>query len=255
MAGGTLGPEWAIVATSFALGAAFTVFAAYRLAGSLAIAILVTAFEILIYPRTYSYPKVLAYAAGAWVMIALAAKPSLRRVVLMASVIAVAFLLRHDHGMYIGIASAACIALASRSEGWRVAIRRVAMLTGATAALLLPWILFIALNGGLVAYFGRAAEYARSETSETKLTSWPWDSCPREPQSGQDRSGNGLALLPVATDFPGEARSAAGPLSRAAGVVPWRGGRQAAWLRSCSTGRQCPFRQCQRPCRGPRRCG
>lgn len=59
-----------------------------------------TVLEILIYPRTYAYPKLLAYAVGAWAMMSLAAKPSLRRVTLMASVVAVAFLLRHDHGLY-----------------------------------------------------------------------------------------------------------------------------------------------------------
>ena len=173
LAGDAMAVEWALTATAFALGAACTVVAAQRLSGSLSIAILVTVLEILIFPRTYSYPKILAYAAGAWAMIALAAKPSLRRVVLMAAVTAVAFLLRHDHGLYIGIASAACLALASRTDGWRVATRRVAMLTGSTAMLLLPWILFIALNGGPGAYFETAAEFARSEANASNLRSWP----------------------------------------------------------------------------------
>ena len=39
--------------------------------------------------------------------------------------------------------------------------------------LLLPWILFVALNGGLGAYFETAAEFARSEANASNLKSWP----------------------------------------------------------------------------------
>ena len=70
----------------------------------------------MIFPRTYSYPKIVAYAVAACVMAALAARPSRGRIVLMAAVIAAAFLLRHDHGLYIGVASAACLALARLGE-------------------------------------------------------------------------------------------------------------------------------------------
>ena len=117
IAGDTLGAEWAITAGGFALGAACTVAAAYRLGGLVPIAILVTLLEIVIHPRSFSYPKVLAYAAGAWAMTALAAGPSLRRIVLMSGAIAAAFLLRHDHGLFLGAASAVCVGLASRGNG------------------------------------------------------------------------------------------------------------------------------------------
>ena len=173
LAGDALATEWAIAAAGFALGAACTVAAARRFSGSLLIAVLVTVVEILISPRTYSYPKVLAYAAAACAIVALAARPSRRRIVLMAAIVAVAFLLRHDHGLFIGMASAVCLVVASRTEGWRVAAGRVAVLTAATMVLLLPWILFVALNGGLIAYFQGGIEYARAEADATALTSWP----------------------------------------------------------------------------------
>lgn len=173
LAGDAMAVEWALMATALAIGAACTVIVAHRLSGSLPIAIVVTLLEILIFPRTYSYPKILVYAAGAWAMIALAARPSLRRVLLMAALIAVAFLLRHDHGLYIGVASAVCVALASRTEGWMIAARRVAILTAATAVLLLPWTVFVVSNGGLGAYFDTATEYARAEANASNLKSWP----------------------------------------------------------------------------------
>jgi hypothetical protein len=178
LAGSAIGVEWALSATALAIGAAATVIAAHRLSGSLPIAILVTALEIVIFPRTYSYPKIVAYAVAACVLIAVAAKPSWPRIMATAAVIAVAFLLRHDHGLFIGVAAAVCVALAG--SGWpfsvrqvTAAARRVAVLTGATAALVLPWALFVTLNGGLVDYFARSLEFARDEANATNLRSWP----------------------------------------------------------------------------------
>lgn len=173
VAGHAMATEWTITAAGFAIGAACTVAAGVRLSGSLAIAVLVTVLEILIFPRSYSYPKVLMYGAGAWAIVGLAAQPSRRRIVLTAVIVAIAFLFRHDHGLFIGVASAVCLALATRAEGWRMAAGRVAALTAATAVFLLPWIVFVALNGGLVEYFQGGLEYSRGEANATSLTSWP----------------------------------------------------------------------------------
>jgi hypothetical protein len=173
LAGNSMWVEWVLTATALAIAAACTVIAASRLSGSLVIAVAVTALEVLIFPRTYSYPKIVAYAVAASVMIAVASRPSWRRVVLTAAVIAAAFLLRHDHGLYIGVASALCVALASRADGLAVAARRVAGLTAATAAFLLPWIVFVTLNGGLPAYFETALEFARAEANASNLRAWP----------------------------------------------------------------------------------
>ncbi len=65
LAGDTLVVEWGIAAAGFALGAACTVVVGYRLSKSVVIAVLVAILEFLIYPRTYSYPKVLIYAVAA----------------------------------------------------------------------------------------------------------------------------------------------------------------------------------------------
>ena len=173
LAGDALVTEWAIAAAGFALGAAYTVAAGYRLSGSIVVALLVTIFEVLIYPRTYSYPKVLVYAVASWAMVALALRPSRRRIAIMAAVIAVAFLFRHDHGLFVGVASVACLALASRASGWWIFLRRTGALTAYTIALLLPWIVFIALNGGLVEYFLGGLEYSRAEAVATALAAFP----------------------------------------------------------------------------------
>ena len=173
LAGDTLVTEWAIAAAGFALGAAYTVAVGLRLSGSIVIALLVTIFEVLIYPRTYSYPKVLVYAVASWAMVALLARPSGRRIVIMSAIIAVAFLFRHDHGLFVGLASVACLAMASRANGWWIFAKRTVALTAWTIALLLPWLVFIALNGGLVEYFLGGLEYSRAEAVATALPGLP----------------------------------------------------------------------------------
>lgn len=173
LTGNAMWTEWAITAVAFAGAAACTAVAAYRLSFSLPIAIAVTLLEVLIYPRSYAYPKVLAYAMAACAVLAVAARPSAARLWGSAAVIALAFLFRHDHGLYVGAASAIAVALASRREGWRVARNRVAALVAAVAVCLSPWILFIVLNGGLVAYFAGGLEFARAEAGANLLRSWP----------------------------------------------------------------------------------
>jgi hypothetical protein len=201
--------EWAITAAAFAAAAAFTVAAAHRLSGSIGIAVLVAVLEILIYPRTYAYPKLLPYAVGALAMLAVARNPSRRHVLLMGALVAVAFLLRHDHGLYIGIAGAVCVAVASHTEGWRVMARRVALLTGSAAAFLLPWILFVALNGGLGGYFQTAMEFARAEANASNLKSWPRLSLvPGQPLLGLERPNRPLVQVEWTLDTSDATRQA-----------------------------------------------
>src|SRR5437867_6797079 len=106
------------------------------------------------FPRTYSYPKVLVYAVGACGIVAVACRPSSNRALLaLAALIAMAFLFRHDHGVYLGIASVTAVGLASRPDGWRVALGRGARLAAFVLVMLAPWALFVRVNGGLVPYF------------------------------------------------------------------------------------------------------
>jgi hypothetical protein len=114
----------------------------------------------------------LAYGAAGWAMLVMAANPSNRRLIFTGALIAVAFLLRHDHGAYIGAASVVCVALATGRD-WQLAMRRIAVLVCATAGFVAPWAVYVSLNGGLVNYFDRALEYARIEANATSLKMSP----------------------------------------------------------------------------------
>ena len=150
--GSALGVEFAVVTAGFALGAACTVIAAARLSGSVSIALLVTVFVVALDPRSYSYPKILLYAIAALVMISPRAPDlAVRWLVALAGITAIAFLFRHDHGLFIGIGSFAVI-VASSARGHTPPQRPLAVFVGSLAAFLAPWALFVQLYQGLVQY-------------------------------------------------------------------------------------------------------
>jgi hypothetical protein len=136
----------------------------HRLTGSTALAMIAALVELLIWPRTYSYPKVLLYAAAACAMVAVAASPSRRRVVLAGAVAAIAFLFRHDHGVYIGMAAAATVMLATIPLGWRAMAERVAWLGVPVVILVSPWLGLVAYHQGLGAYIRSGLEFSRAES-------------------------------------------------------------------------------------------
>ena len=91
--------ELLVVASAFAIGAGFTLTAAARLSGSIALALMVTLLEIGLNPRSFGYPKLLLYAIAGWAFVAATRQMTNRRAVLLAALTVVAFLFRHDHGL------------------------------------------------------------------------------------------------------------------------------------------------------------
>ena len=69
---------------------------------------------------------------------------------LMAALTAVAFLLRHDHGVYIGFMMVCFLGL--REWGGAQLWRRLGLYTGVTAGLVLPFLVFVQTTTGLVSY-------------------------------------------------------------------------------------------------------
>ena len=137
--------ELLVVASAFAIGAGFTLATAARLSGSVIVALLVTLLEVGLNPRSFGYPKLLLYAIAGWVLVWAARRMSHPRVVLLAALTVVAFLFRHDHGLYIGAGSLAVIVFASWRDGAQALVRRPAVFAAAVAACLLPWAVFVQL--------------------------------------------------------------------------------------------------------------
>ena len=168
IAGGTPGTELLLVATGFGIGAACTALVVHRLTGSVVLAVSAAIVEIVIAPRTYSYPKVMLYAAAACAIVAVVEKPSRVRICLAAMIAAIAFLFRHDHGLYIGVATLIAVAFGSATAGWNAVSKRSALLVGAAALLVAPWIGFVAYYQGLTDYISSGLEFSRAETERNR---------------------------------------------------------------------------------------
>ncbi len=174
MAGGpALRTEWTVTAGAFAVAAACMTVAGARLSGSVVVGTLGSMLAVVINPRSFSYPKLLLYAVAALVILGAARNPTRLRVFALAVITVVAFLFRHDHGLYIGIGAAAAIVLAGRAHGWTIVVRRGGWFGAWVMALLAPWGMFVAAHGGLVEYVRSAIAFSRVEARYTMLRGWP----------------------------------------------------------------------------------
>ncbi len=172
LSGPTLLSEAILVVVAFGIAAVLTLFLVRDLTGSLLLAVSAVAFEIVIYPRTYSYPKILLYAAAFLVFQRYVARPTNGRLAVMAVTIAVAFLFRHDHGLLLGFGGALTAALATPWEAPRVRLRRVGMLTLGVAVLLLPFLIYVQMSEGLWLYLRTGIEFSRREAAHS-TRAWP----------------------------------------------------------------------------------
>lgn len=167
--GRSLLAEAVLVSVAFGLATALTVFAARRLSGSLAIAVPAALAQLLIFPRSYGYPKLLFYAAAPLVAWWYAARPSVARLAALSALVAIAFLFRHDHGVFLGVAAFVAVALTHAALGpWR-ALARAGLMVAFTVLWLVPYGLYVMRYGGLVDYVRVGAAYSRAEADRTRM--------------------------------------------------------------------------------------
>ena len=123
-----------------------------RLSGSLWLAAGAAVLTAVAAPYLYNYPKVFLYVSAIGLVRLYAHRGSRLLVSLMAAFTALAFLLRHDHGVYI--AGMMVCFLVLREWGDAQVWRRLGLYTGITAGLLLPFAVFVQTTAGLVSYVG-----------------------------------------------------------------------------------------------------
>lgn len=167
---GTLS-EVAFAVTLLAVGAALTFWLAARASGSIVAGLIAGAFHVLLAPRLYNYPKILVYAVAIPLLWRFADRPDARRRCWLAVMTAVAFLFRHDHGVFVAIGMCAVLC-ASVQLSWRARARHALLYGVLTAALLAPYLVFIQLNGGLAPYFRDASSWAARDRDRAPVV-WP----------------------------------------------------------------------------------
>ena len=168
--GRTLFAEAMLTSLAFGLAAALTVVAARRLSGSLVVGVVAAVLEVAIFPRGYSYPKMLLYAAAPLVIWWFLKRPSLSRMAALAAFVQVAFLFRHDHGLFIGTGAAVAAALAGDGvRTMRVMLRQLAWFGAVSLLVALPYLVYVGLNGGVIHYFAQGIRFSAAEAAENGL--------------------------------------------------------------------------------------
>jgi hypothetical protein len=169
--GDVAAPELVVVALGVAVGAAATVVCGTWLARSVLVATGVALLQILASPRSYSYPKMVLYGVAACVIAAVVSNATRMRLLGAAGVTVIAFLMRHDHGLFIGVACAAAIGLSA--PGAVAATRRCALFGVAVIVMLVPWALWVQSYQGLVPYFEMGFAVSRREADISLLRDLP----------------------------------------------------------------------------------
>ena len=160
--------EALLTSLAFGAAAALLLIATHRLSGSLLVAVIATVLTVALFPRPYAYPKVLLYVAGPLVMWGWLHRPTWPRMIGMAAFVAIAALLRHDHGVYLGGAAVATILFApARGHGQRVA--RLTWFAVFVAIFMLPYAIYVETSEGIVAFLRAAWGYSSREADRTQL--------------------------------------------------------------------------------------
>ncbi len=147
---------------------------AIRLSHSIAASLItmLLALAILAATPTFHYPKLFLYPLAVWVGWRYIERPDAIRSGILGLVTAVAFLFRHDHGLYSGGLAlvAFCLArlAAPASRNVRSALADGATYCGAAAAVLAPWLMIVHLSEGVPEYIRmRAGLYREWSAKES----------------------------------------------------------------------------------------
>ena len=163
MFGEGLRAELLLIVLGFGCAAALTFVAAAQASGSAGLATLAAALPVLVYPVSYSYPKLLApsaaLVAAGWYGIT----PTTSRAVVLSCAIACAFLLRHDLGVIAGAgALAAIVARHGATRESSTAAGRVMLIA---SLLIAPYLLWVQVYEGVVQYTADGVAFSRREAS------------------------------------------------------------------------------------------
>ncbi len=144
--------EYVFCVVALGLGSAVTFVLAARASGSMLLGALAWLFQLALLPRLYGYPKIVAYALAIAASWAWASAPTVKRVWVVAGVTALAFLLRHDHGVYIGVGFGVLI-VALRDLPWLDRVKQAVVYGVAVLVLLTPYFVYLQVNGGIRRHF------------------------------------------------------------------------------------------------------
>ncbi len=163
--------EGLVISTAFAAAAVLTFVLIRRATGSLLIAVAGALLEVAIAPRTYSYPKLVVYAAGILLLWRYVDRPLHRRAVELGVATALAFYLRHDHGLYVGVIAVAVMAM-RHGRDLRAAVQQTAVLAATCVLLVAPFFAYVEAFGSVRDYAADLRQFSAREHASNPFV-WP----------------------------------------------------------------------------------
>ena len=173
--GNNLRSEALLSVIGIALAAVLTFLAASYVA-PLPIAAASSAVATLLATRLYSYPKVVVLATAVWLVARFATSATRGRVATLAVLTTIAFLLRHDYAVLVGVAVLAVVITAAGSV--RAVAHRLTEYALVVAVLLTPSAIFVQSHGGIRAYLQDCFGTVKEESARTarRESSFVWQS-------------------------------------------------------------------------------
>lgn len=143
--------EVVLVLSFYAIGYYLLFFLSRRLSGSIIFASFLTVFALLLFPRFYKYYVLLLPMIGALAMLRHLDSPTSPTSFLLGVTIGIAWLFRHDYGVYVGVG--AFIAVILVDELITTKLKRLLILVCGAFVTLLPWFVYLSYHDSFFAYF------------------------------------------------------------------------------------------------------
>jgi 4-amino-4-deoxy-L-arabinose transferase-like glycosyltransferase len=166
IAGPTLLTEASLSVGLFAIAVAATYALTRRAAGSIVIGLAVVTGVLLFPPRLYNSSKMLVPAVAMLLAWKYCDRPGRLSAVALGMWTAIAFLFRHDYGVYVAVATIAMM-FVLHSRDWRVLVERAAACAIAAIVIASPWLIYVQLEQGLAGYLTAAIRFSSAEGART----------------------------------------------------------------------------------------
>ena len=171
---GLLG-DLVLTAGLVSFGAALTWFLSYRASSSVKVAGVAVLIAVSSYPALYNYPKVFLPVLGLFVVWRYIDHPSVGRLLAVSAAVVLALLFRHDHGLYLGLATVPMLACVHLPGDYKVFLQRALIVLVSVLAFGSPYILFLTANDRLVAHVRTSLWQSGSLVDAVQVTRTPFD--------------------------------------------------------------------------------
>lgn len=180
--------EGVLSIAALAIAAGVTCYVVTSASRSFVAGLAAAALQIALFPRLYSYPKVLVPVVAVFLLHLYVQRRSTARLVALAAWAVVGFLLRHDLGVMAAVAI--LVGLLATATPWRDNTREAARFVGVGLLLVTPYLLFLQWHEGVAEHIRVGMEFGKAEAHQFLF----FDELPPVP------SPDGFVHVPESTD-------------------------------------------------------